>query len=96
MYKEEMLEFANELGYSEHMRNADGSWRLFTHTYYPFVLEIWPETNEFLLRYNTGMFSFQSGKCGSFTNRKHFLRFQRQMRAYVSYLKEAEDDIQSR
>lgn len=96
MYEKEMIKFARDLGYSEHMRNADGSWRMLTHEYYPFVLELWVETNEFLLRYNTGMFVFQSGKCGSFTNREHFLKFQRQMSKYVSYIREAEIDIDSR
>ena len=62
----------------------------------PFVLELWPDTNEFLLRYNIGMFVYQSSKCGSFTNDDHFNRFVREMRFMCLNIKDAKEAYQER
>ena len=96
MSREKLIRIAKERGFTEHIRNNDGSWRILSHNYYPFVLELWPDTNEFLLRYNTGVFSFQSNKCGSFDDDKHFSKILRPMRTFITYLREAEIDIDSR
>lgn len=93
MNREEILQKANDRGWYTTMHSADGSWHVLMHAYYPFALELWPDTEEFLFRYNTGLFTFQSGKCGSFTLEEHFNRIFRQMRRYVSDIRMTEDNI---
>ena len=94
--REEVLQKANDRGWYSSMHSGDRTWYVMTHQLYPFVIELWPDTNEFQLRYNSGLFVFQSGKCGSFTNDEHFNRFFREMRYMVSNIIDAKETYQER
>lgn len=96
MTREEVLQKADDRGWSSNMRSGDETWYLMTHRLYPFVLELWPDTNEFLLKYKVGMFVYQTGKCGSFTNDDHFNRFFKEMRFMCLNIKFAKDAYQER
>lgn len=96
MTREEVLQKANDRGWYSQMSTVDGSWHVMTHKLYSFVIELWPDTNEFLLRYNSGLFTFQSGKCGSFTNDEHFNRFFREMRFMSTEIMYAKDEYQEK
>lgn len=90
--KEEILQKAYDRGWHVNMKSADGNWYVMGHNYYPFIIELWPNTNEFLLRYNIGLFTYQTGKCGSFTNDSHFDRYFREMRYMAARILEAKED----
>ena len=96
MTREEVLQKANDRGWYSNIHSNDRTWYSMTHRLYPFVLELWPDTNEFLLRYNIGMFVYQSCKCGSFTNDDHFNRFVREMRFICLNIKDAKEAYQER
>ena len=96
MTREEVLQKANDRGWYSNIHSNDRTWYSMTHRLYPFVLELWPNTNEFLLRYNIGMFVYQSSKCGSFTNDDHFNRFVREMRFMCLNIKDAKEAYQER
>lgn len=95
MTREEVLQKANDRGWYSFMSSKDGCHTM-THKLYPFVVDLWPDTNEFLLRYNSGSFEFKSAKCGSFTNDDHFNRFFREMRFMVMNIKYAKEAYQER
>ena len=96
MTKEEVIQKANDRGWYSHIHSSDGTWYVMTHKLYPFVIELWPDTNEFLLRYNTGLFVYQSAKCGSFTNDDHFNRLFREMRFMCMSIADAKEAYQER
>lgn len=95
MTREEVLQKANDRGWYSFMSSKDGCYTM-THELYPFVVDLWPDTNEFLLRYNIGLFEFKSRKCGSFTNDEHFNRLFREMRFIVINIRESKEIYQQR
>lgn len=94
--REEVLQKANDRGWYSQMSTVDGSWHVMKHKLYSFAIELWPDTNEFQLIYNSGLFTFQSGKCGSFTNDEHFNRLFREMRYMVLNIRDAKEAYQER
>ena len=50
MTREEVLQKANDRGWYSNIHSNDRTWYSMTHRLYPFVLELWPDTKEFLLR----------------------------------------------
>lgn len=95
MTREEVMQKANDRGWYTFLSSSDGCYTM-THKLYPFVIDLWPDTNEFLLRYNSGLFVFQTGKCGSFTNDEHFNRLFREMRFMVMNIRESKEIYQQR
>lgn len=77
--KEEMLEEAKSRGYTITARSGDGTWFNLNHDYMSLSCELWVDTNEFQLNAFHGMLKLTTGKCGSFMNHDHFMKFQRQM-----------------
>lgn len=96
MTREEVLQKANDRGWYSHIHSNDNTWYVMYHKLYPFVMELWPDTNEFLLRYNIGLFEYKSAKCGSFTNDKHFNKFFREMRFMCMYIRDGKEAYQER
>lgn len=70
--REEVLQKAKERGFTVHAQSGDKSWYLMMTGKSPIGLHLYPNTNEFELVYGQGIFQLRSGKCGSFTDDKHF------------------------
>lgn len=90
------LNIAQDRGWSVYMQTTNNELLMFKHKYYPMTLCLWPETNEFELNHNTGLFSLNSGKCGSFDKDEQYNMYFNQMLMYLPHLMNAQDDIRQR
>lgn len=83
MTPEQVLEKAKERGYSINMMSADRSYYGMSSDRYSFGLELYPQKDEFVLTYYHGVLKLTTDKCGSFSNDKHFKKFEKLIREAV-------------
>jgi hypothetical protein len=81
---EEILEKAKSRGWTTLAHSADKSWYSLMHeSGRPINLQLYVNTNEFVLTHMKGIIKITTDTCGSFMNDVHFDRMDRQMRAIV-------------
>jgi hypothetical protein len=81
--REEMLEKAKERGYSLIAQSSDNTWYSLHHEHRPLNLQLYVESEEFILTHMVGIIKITTDKCGSFLNDKHFSRIEKEMRRVV-------------
>lgn len=78
-----MLAKAVERGYDLVMHNSNYTWYSFMHERRSINLQLYPETEEFVLSHIDGIITSSTGKCGSFMSDDHFKKIERHMRAFL-------------
>jgi predicted P-loop ATPase/GTPase len=83
--REVMLEKAKERGYEVFAVSGDHSWYSLNHNRRPINLQLYIDTEEFILQHNVqeSIVRITTDKCGSFMNDEHFERIERQIRKVV-------------
>jgi hypothetical protein len=79
MTAKEALELAKQYGYHENMRSSSGNWFGLHHDNLPIHLDLYPETERFMLTTMHGIVKITTDECGSFSNMVHFLGMQRKI-----------------
>jgi len=90
MNRQELEKLANSYGFTTHHTNlVNGKLNYIGMMDEDGInLQLYPDTEEFELAYTIpkSVFQVRSGKCGSFTNEAHFMKFLRNIRKYVKLL----------
>ena len=80
---DELLEEARNRDYTVTISTPDKSYYSLQHAYLPINLELHTKDNEFTLNYLDGLLKVTTGKCGSFMNHDHFMKFQRMVQMAI-------------
>lgn len=81
--REELLEKAKERGYSLVMHSSDKNWYSFMNDRRAINLQLYVNSEEFVLSHMDGIINSSTGNCGSFMNDEHFKKIERLMRNFL-------------